>query len=116
MLAGEATPEAGLPSGFEGIVSWLADLGWVGIALIAIWAFATDRLYTRGQVERLLASKEEVIAVWRETGQRGEQALQAVLDELEPIASGNAAMLRAVEKIQDYQAEDRIRRMRREES
>lgn len=112
---GEPGAEVGVPGGFESVVSWLANLGWVGIAIICIWAFATDRLYTRGQVERMLASKEEVISVWRESEARGKEALQAILQELQPIASGNEAVLRAMERIQEFQAEERIRRMRRED-
>jgi len=112
-LAGESEP---VPSGYEGIISWLADLGWVGIALIAIWAFATDRLYTRSQVEKLLAAKDEVIAVWQGGEQRSIEALKAIIDELQPIASGNEAVLKAMERMQDWQSEERIRRMRRDET
>lgn len=99
--------------GINAIVpEWITDLGWVGIAILAVWAFATNKLYTAGQVEKLLAAERKVTDVWQESDRKTKEALERLIEELHPIADGNAAVLKAIEAVQASQAEDRARRLR----
>ena len=71
------------------------------MAIIAVWAFATNRVYTSGQVERLLEAERKVTAVWESNAEADQKALEKFLDALEPIAAGNEAVLRAIEGLKN---------------
>lgn len=105
----EVAPSGGID---QLVPQWITDLGWIGIAIIAVWAFATNKIYTAGQVERLLEAERKVTQVWEETSQKRQEAMDALIHELQPIAQGNAALLKAVEAVQATQVEDRLRRSR----
>lgn len=84
--------------GLDQIVpGWITDLGWIGMAILAVWAFATNRVYTSGQVERLLEAERKVSGVWEQTAKDNQGALEELVQALEPIAAGNEAVLRAIE-------------------
>lgn len=90
------------------VPGWLTDLGWIGIAILAVWAFATNRIYTAGQVERLLEAERKVSQVWEQNAKEDQQALANLVQSLEPIAAGNEAVLRAIEGLKT--SRDRGRR------
>jgi hypothetical protein len=96
-------------AGLEQIVpGWLTDLGWIGMAILAVWAFATNRVYTAGQVERLLEAERRVAKVWEENAKEDQKALSELMHSLEPIAAGNEAVLKAIEGLKV--SRDRSRR------
>jgi hypothetical protein len=101
--------EAGPGGGLEGIIpSWITDLGWIGMAIIAVWAFATNKVYTSGQVEKLLDAERKVTEVWKQNAEADQVALANLVQVLEPIAAGNDAVLKAIEGLR--QSRERGRR------
>lgn len=97
-----AAPGVGLETIIPG---WITDLGWVGLAILAVWAFATNRVYTSGQVDRLLEAERRVTAVWQKTAEDILPALERLSENLDPIVDGNNAVLRAIEGIKAAQEE-----------
>lgn len=107
------TPTAELP-GLADIPKLVTDLGWVGMAILVAFMFATSRWMSNSQHEKLMEKEREVTAVWKQTAEQLKPALEELIDSLGPIGQGNAAILKAVEALQASQELDRRFRDRRD--
>lgn len=89
---------------------WVGDLSLVGAIVLFGLALARNWIYTSGQVNRmieaydkLLASEQRVSELWRHNAEMQSENVNRLIEGLEPVTAGNAAILRAVEEIQREQ-------------
>lgn len=91
-------------SDWTGIPSWLGDFGAftgvVGLLFVFVLAMARRWLYTRGQVQELLEARDKVAALWEKVADERQELVRDMTEAFEPVVTGNAAILRAVEQLQ----------------
>lgn len=107
LLAAETPAEL---SGLLEIPKMITDLGWVGVAILVTAMFATGRWMSRKQHEEIIEAEKEITAVWKQNAEELKPVVQELVRSLEPVAQGNAAILKAIEALQASQIlEQRIR-------
>jgi hypothetical protein len=106
-LAAEVPAPPSELSGLADIPKMVTDLGWVGVAILVTFMFATNRWMSQGQHEKLMEKEREVTAVWKQNAEELKPALQELIESLAPIGQGNAAILKAVEALQASNELDR---------
>lgn len=109
--AAEAPPEL---SGLADIPKMITDLGWVGVAILVTFMFATNRWYSSKQVDKLLEKEREVTEVWKRNADELKPLLEELVRTLQPLGQSDAAILKAIEGLQNAQElERRLRDMGR---
>jgi len=104
------TAEAAVPpdlGGLADIPKIITDLGWVGVAILVTFMFATNRWYSSKQVERMLDTEREITQVWKQNAEELKPMLEELVQILQPLGQSDAAILKAVEGLQAAQELDR---------
>lgn len=83
-----------------GLLEWLTSLSLPGALVLFALALATNRLYTAGQVNKMLDSKAEVAKLWEQVATERQETIRLLTEATTPILDGNEAILRALERIQ----------------
>lgn len=92
-----ALQDIAIPSGF-----WdtLTNLSVPGAMVLFALALATNRLYTSGQVNKILESKDAVAKLWEQVASERQETIKLLTEANKPIIDGNEAILKALERIQ----------------
>lgn len=101
-----AEAPAGLPE-LTDIPKIVTDLGWVGMAILVAFMFASNRWYSSNQVERLLAKEREISEIWKQNAEELKPLLEDLVRTLQPLGQSDQAILKAVEGMQAAQELDR---------
>jgi len=104
----EVQPPASVDLGFlTEIPKIITDLGWVGVAMLVAYMFATNRWYSSRQHDRELELERKVTEVWKQNAEELKPMLEQLLDTLKPLGQSDAAILKAIEGIQASQEFER---------
>lgn len=94
----------------EGVsLSWLKDAGIVSLCLLFVVMLATNRLYTAGQVNKMLEGFEKMAETWQEVDKNNKETILLLSKSLDPLIQGNEAILRILESRQEQQSAPRQR-------
>lgn len=85
---------------FDQLPVWLPDLGVSGIILLFGVSLSKNWMYTKGQVDELIAARKELAEVWKDIAKTNQATIRLQAEQLEPVVSSSAAILRIVEDLQ----------------
>lgn len=95
------------------IPSWLQDISLPGAIVLFGFALATNWLYTRGQVNKMMETAMLVAKLWETVAKERQETNTKLLESTEPLIQGNAAILKAIEELQRQNERNRHDRGRR---
>lgn len=112
-LAGEAPA---LPEGLDALLPpWAQQLSLLTLLIVVIAAFARGYVLTRAQADRELEAERKIADIWKTNHEQSLDLLTRQTDAFQPVLEQNAAILRALEALQDRQIQAEEREERREE-
>jgi hypothetical protein len=92
-----AATELAIP---PGLLEWLTNLSLPGAMVLFALLLATNRIYTSGQVNKMMESKAEVAKLWEQVAIERQETIKLLTEATAPVIDGNEAILRALERIQ----------------
>lgn len=104
-----------VPEGLDALMPpWAQQLSLITLLVLIVAAFMRGWVLTRAQADREIEAERRISDVWQGNFQGAEALNQQLTSALDPVLEGQAALLKAVEALQDRQerAEERERWLR----
>lgn len=101
-----------VPEGFDLnalMPPWAQQLSLLTLLILIVAAFARGWVITRAQADREVESERRIAEVWKSNYEGSNELNQQLSEGFQPVLDSNAAILKAVEALQDRQerAEER---------
>lgn len=101
-----------VPEGFDLnalMPPWAQQLSLLTLLILIVMAFARGWVVTRAQADREIEAERRITEVWKANAESSNELTQQLTEGFEPVLTSNAAILKAVEALQDRQerAEER---------
>lgn len=101
-----------VPEGFDLnalMPPWAQQLSLLTLLILIVVAFARGWVVTRSQADREIEAERRITEVWKANAESSNELTQQLTEGFEPVLTSNAAILKAVEALQDRQerAEER---------
>lgn len=116
-LAAEV-PAVPVPEGLDALMpAWAQQLSLVGLLVLIVAAWISGRVLTRAQADREVEAERRIADVWKTNFESAIALTEQITEGFQPVLDQNAAILRAIEALQERQRlveerEDRERWMR----
>lgn len=110
-----------VPEGLDALLPpWAQQLSLLTLLILIVTAFLRGWVVPRAQADREVEAERRIGEVWKTNFESASQLTDALTEALDPVLEGQAALLKAVEALQDRQerAEERalwLRQDRREQ-
>jgi hypothetical protein len=89
---------------------WAQQLSLLAVLIIIVGAFVRGWVVTKAQNERDIAAERRVSDIWEKTAHDATANNDKLIAALQPVLSGNEAILKAVTDVQEEQRRMRERR------
>lgn len=101
-----------VPEGFDLnalMPPWAQQLSLLTLLIVIVLAFARGWVVTRAQADREIEAERRITEVWKTNAESSNELTKQLTEGFEPVLDSNAAILKAVEALQDRQerAEER---------